>query len=79
MASDETVKEVVAYKIKRQLAKKALRDIQHQVEEIEQQTRNENRARFVLLIILLAGALTMLLLIRWPDLLQYLSANIDAA
>lgn len=64
---------IVKHKVRRRVAKKVLRDIQHEVEQIEQQVNDENSAKRYILPVVLALAVVMVMLTVWPSLLRFLS------
>ncbi len=74
----QNVDAIVEHKVRRQLAKKALKDIRRQVDDIEHQVRSEHRALRFILPILLGVALLALLITGWPLLLKLISAGVNA-
>lgn len=69
---------IVKRKVRRRVAKKVLRDIQHEVELIEQQVNNENSASKYILPVVIALALVIVMMTVWPSLLKFLSTLFDA-
>ena len=69
---------IIDHKVRRRVARKVLCDIQHQVEEIEQQINDENRAKKYILPVVFTLALVAFMVTTWPFILRFLSRLIDA-
>lgn len=69
---------IVEHKVRRRVAKKVLRDIQHQLEDIEQQEKDENSAKKYILPVVLVLALVIILMTVWPLILRFLSTLFGA-
>lgn len=68
--TDETVEHIV----RRQVARKAMQDIQHQVEDIEQQVNSEKRnARYLMPMLFILFTLVLFFLIDVPQLSRLFS------
>jgi predicted neutral ceramidase superfamily lipid hydrolase len=67
--------EVIDHIVRRRVAKKVMRDIHHQVDDIEHQVESEKRnARYMLPLIFLLVTLTLFFLIDIPQLLRFISS-----
>ena len=69
--------DIVEHKVRRRVAKKVLKDIQRQVEDIEQQVATEKRATRLLLPVSLLIVLVAVAVSFWPEILRLVSALID--
>jgi predicted neutral ceramidase superfamily lipid hydrolase len=71
----QQIDEVVDHIVRRRVAKKVMRDIHHQVDDIEHQVESEKRnARYMLPLIFLLVTLTLFFLIDIPQLLRFISS-----
>lgn len=68
----------VEHKVRRRVAKKVLRDIQHQLAAIEQQASDENSAKKYILPVVLALAVVVIIMTVWPVLLKLVSTLFNA-
>jgi hypothetical protein len=67
--------EVVEHIVRRRVAKKVIRDINLQVDDIEYQIQTEKRnARYLLPLILVLVTVTLFFLIDIPQLLRFISS-----
>jgi predicted neutral ceramidase superfamily lipid hydrolase len=67
--------EVVEHIVRRRVAKKVMRDIHHQVDEIEHQVQSEKRnARCMLPLVLILVALALFFLVDIPQLSRLISS-----
>jgi predicted neutral ceramidase superfamily lipid hydrolase len=71
----QQIDEVVDHIVRRRVAKKVMRDIHHQVDDIEHQVESEKRnARYILPLIFFLVTLTLFFLIDIPQLLRFISS-----
>ncbi len=76
--TDHDIQPTVNYKVKKRVAKKVMKDIQHQVAEIDQQIQIERKSAKILLpLLLLFAVLTVALFIFWADAMRILSGLIN--
>jgi hypothetical protein len=68
---------IVEYKTRRTVARKVLRDIHREVDDIEQQIKIENKAKRIIFPILILIAAVLVTLALWPDSLRLLSSLIQ--
>lgn len=68
---------IVEYKTRRAVARKVLRDIHREVDEIEQQINIEHKAKRIIFPILILIAAVLVTLALWPDSLRLLSSLIQ--
>lgn len=68
--------DIVEHKVKRRVAKKVLKDIHAQVDDIEQQVETENQAGRLLVPSLLILLLIVLTMLFWPEILRLVSVLI---
>jgi hypothetical protein len=69
------VDEVVDHIVRRRVAKKVMRDIHHQVDEIEHQLQSEKwNARYMLPLILVLVTLSIIFLVDIPQLSRLISS-----
>jgi hypothetical protein len=67
--------EVVDHIVRRRVAKKVMRDIHHQVDEIEHQVQSEKRnARYMLPLILVLVTLAIIFLVDIPQVSRLISS-----
>ncbi len=73
----QDIDDVVEHKVRRLVAKKVIRDVHLQAEEMQEQDSRQRRLRNLLLpvVIVLCGIMLMLLL--WPDVMRWLSGIIE--
>ena len=75
----QAVEDIVDHKIKRHLARRALRLIQRQVNEIEQQIDSEKKTARILLPVLLLLLLLALILVFSPQIYRFFTYLLNVA
>jgi ACR3 family arsenite efflux pump ArsB len=75
----QSAEEIVDHKVKRYAARRALRIIQRQVDEIEQQIDVEKKSARILLPLLLVALLVALVLVFSPQLYRFISHLLNVA
>ena len=76
--TDKEVTELVNYKVHKRVAKKVMKDIHQQVDEIEQQAQTEKTASKVLLpLLFLLSATIISMLLFWSDTFRLVSGLIN--
>lgn len=69
---------LVERKVRHRVARKVLKDLHRQAEDINQQVDQEKQARTFILPIVLVLTVVVILMLLWPALLKFLSTLLNA-